>query len=195
MFTQAKFFVILTALLAWAVIDCNSPNFNNVSNPQGDCPSGKILCGGSCKEAAADSNNCGTCGNVCAAGYSCENSTCVRPTSASTCSSGQTSCSGTCKDLMSDAANCGACGTVCNAGQSCVAGTCTAPVVISTCSNGQTSCSGTCKNLMSDGANCGACGTVCNDGKQCSAGVCRKACSALVACTAAEGICTNGFCV
>lgn len=54
----------------------------------------------------SDSNNCGVCGNKCAAGVACIEGTCG-------CPPGLTNCNGTCVDLATDDGNCGACGTAC----------------------------------------------------------------------------------
>ncbi len=77
-------------------------------------------CAGACVETLSDSDNCGTCGNACAAGTRCENGTCVV-----TCS--ETTCGNACVDLQSDPLNCGACANACamaHAGAACVAGLC-----------------------------------------------------------------------
>ena len=44
------------------------------------CTNGTSLCGGNlCTNLSNDTHNCGTCGNVCAAGWSCQSAVCVAP--------------------------------------------------------------------------------------------------------------------
>ncbi|MEZ4394964.1 MAG: hypothetical protein R3A48_28135 [Polyangiales bacterium] len=43
----------------------------------GACPTGQNLCSTACRDLQADVNNCGTCGNVCAAGQSCVAGACM----------------------------------------------------------------------------------------------------------------------
>src|ERR1051326_8917501 len=75
--------------------DGGSPN----DGSQGvDTGPGCDKCGGaSCLDLKTDSNNCGSCGNVCA----------------------DKCCNGQCIDTTSDNANCGACGSACMNGNSC----------------------------------------------------------------------------
>ena len=54
-----------------------------------------------------DEANCGTCGNVCAAGETC--------------------CSGVCRNTNTSASNCGSCGNACPAGYICEEGVCYLP--------------------------------------------------------------------
>jgi hypothetical protein len=68
-------------------------------------------------ELTTDANNCGACGNACAAGTKCNNGACG-------CQAPQTSCGGTCVDTSTDTNNCGACGTACPVGQGCFSGAC-----------------------------------------------------------------------
>ncbi len=91
------------------------------------CNRGDLLCGaapGVCANPLSDPNNCGACGNRCAAGQSCVAGACR-----AVCPAGQTACgpSMTCVDLNSNAANCGACSRACAAGESCASGACLAP--------------------------------------------------------------------
>ncbi|MEZ4408251.1 MAG: MXAN_6577-like cysteine-rich protein [Polyangiales bacterium] len=126
------------------------------------CADGQSNCGGVCINTQINPNNCGACGNACAAGERCAAGAC-----ASACTGTQVSCGGACVELQTDAANCGMCGRACPSGQPCVAGSC-----VLTCPAGQTACAGSCVNLQTDGANCGACGTACAMGAMCSAGRC-----------------------
>jgi hypothetical protein len=83
------------------------------------CLPGTTRCSGTCVDLKTDSNNCGACGKVCAAGTSCSNKLC--------CGAGLVNCSGTCVDLKTDSSNCGACGKVCAAGTSCLSSKCSSP--------------------------------------------------------------------
>jgi hypothetical protein len=84
--------------------------------PAAPQPPTQILCNGAC--VPISNENCGTCGEVCTGGQTCQNGQC-------TCPSGQTDCSGTCKNLNTDQLNCGGCGTVCTG--VCQNGACTCP--------------------------------------------------------------------
>ena len=88
---------------------------------------GQQSCGGQCKSVTTDQQNCGSCGNACAAGLSCQNGQCL-------CSAGLLSCGGMC--LSPSAANCGGCGTMCAAGQVCSGNSCKMG-----CDPGETQCS------------------------------------------------------
>jgi hypothetical protein len=124
---------------------------------------------------AADINNCGVCGTVCAtpanATAVCTHNRC----GIGTCNEHFADCNGYVGDgcernLATDVANCGACGNGCFASQTCVAGVCTGAI----CLPGQTLCSGLCVNLASDTYNCGGCGYWyrCNAGQVCTSGRC-----------------------
>jgi Collagen triple helix repeat (20 copies)/Stigma-specific protein, Stig1 len=143
------------------------------------CKAGQTNCSGVCSGLSTDDQNCGACGNVCAAGQVCSSGTC-----ALTCQSGLTKCSGTCVNANTDNANCGACANVCAAGQVCSSGAC-----VVTCQAGLTNCSGACTNMLTSNQNCGACGNVCAAGQVCSNGSCTLTCqSGLTACS---GTCVN----
>ena len=82
------------------------------------CVAPEIDCFGVCLNPTADPNNCGTCGNTCAADEMCSNRQCV-------CATGLTRCpDGVCRDLMNDALNCGTCGNACRGNKVCVGGVC-----------------------------------------------------------------------
>ncbi|HMF41208.1 MAG TPA: hypothetical protein VKQ32_10950 [Polyangia bacterium] len=102
----------------------------------GTCPIYQAMCGGTCMPVANDPNNCGSCGNKCAAGQVCIGGGC-----SGSClpGAGQTACAGQCVDTGSDNNNCGSCGHVCGANQGCVGGGCVAARVFpppATCTGG-----------------------------------------------------------
>ncbi|KAM7217991.1 hypothetical protein V8F06_006674 [Rhypophila decipiens] len=88
----------------------------------------------SCGNTNTDSNNCGTCGNVCPAGTTCSSGACV------CANSGKAPCNGQCPELTSDNSNCGTCGNTCDVGSTCQSGICT-PASGGNCSNYTASCS------------------------------------------------------
>ncbi len=94
------------------------------------CTDEQSDCSGACQDLQTDELNCGSCGNVCASGQTCEQGLCRAPQPS--CSTGLTSCNGACVNLQTSPSNCGACGTVCASGL-CSAGQCVSP---STCGNG-----------------------------------------------------------
>lgn len=129
-------------------------------------------CSGTCMDTAADTKNCGSCGNVCGYGFNCTNGECVNPYPM--CDPGLVLCSGQCIDIKSDVTNCGGCGRACpsyvpNGSYLCVSGTCTI-----TCAPGYVNCSGVCRDLSTDPANCGRCGGVCFPGYSCAGGACTR---------------------
>lgn len=112
------------------------------------CPEseGLMQCGDQCVNIRVDSNNCGECGNACAAGEVCRGGSCVdspcqrdcndnNPCTNDFCVRGQcvnepkvcadgTCCPGSgCVDLSNDPNNCGECGKICTTG-SCIGGKC-----------------------------------------------------------------------
>jgi cysteine-rich repeat protein len=99
-----------------------------------ECASGQGDCSGVCRDLRSDKQNCGACGNTCAAGFTCEAGSCKAPVV--TCGPEQTNCSGACRLLQSDTQNCGACGNVCPTGNTCTGGRCVAPIVI-VCGDGR----------------------------------------------------------
>ena len=107
-----------------------------------DCAAqGQTDCGGFCTDLAADSANCGACGNSCALGGFCQGGACQ----GIVCLGGQTDCGGYCADLLNDPANCGACHNFCDSG-TCSGGSC-APICFgggSVCTDDSECCSGDC---------------------------------------------------
>jgi hypothetical protein len=100
------------------------------ANRKGDCscPPGTDPCPNGCFDRRRDTTNCGTCGNVCAAGAECIKGECR-------CPSGSAVCNGVCRtpaSFANDLDNCGACGAVCPSGapgtcegdRTCAAGVC-----------------------------------------------------------------------
>jgi hypothetical protein len=132
------------------------------------CGAGQTFCGGRCVDLNNDSNNCGTCGNICGGGTACVNGTCTG--GGNECPDGQTRCGDVCVNLSTDDSNCGACGNVCQNGATCSNGICSGGG--EDCPSGTARCNGVCINILSDNGNCGACGNVCPSGYVCSSGAC-----------------------
>ena len=117
------------ALFSLALAACIGKPCQLVCTGDVDCPAGYyclnqaacvpfdcLLCGAACADPL---QNCGACGNPCAAGQVCNGSTC-----APACNSGLTNCSGGCVNLASNRRHCGACGTACATDESCASGAC-----------------------------------------------------------------------
>lgn len=137
------------------------------------CDPGTINCSGACTRVVGDSNNCGSCGNVCPSGVSCALGEC-------TCMAPQLSCGGTCMDVMANPLHCGSCDNACGSGAVCRAGVCECAT------SGAQMCDGACVDVQSDPNHCGGCGNVCTAGRTCVAGACR--------CPAGQGFC-DGACI
>lgn len=101
------------------VVLSSSCNNSGNATPPSVCAVGLVSCSGVCTVTAADSNNCGACGNVCGVDTACFKGIC-------TCTTGLTACGTACVNTITDVTNCGTCGNVCLSG-SCVAGLCVAP--------------------------------------------------------------------
>lgn len=132
--------------------------------------------GGSCGDTQTNASNCGTCGNVCPAGASCNAGTCA-------CSGTLAACGTACVDTKTSVTSCGACGTACASGAACANGTCTCPATASAV------CNDKCVDLKSDVSNCGACNKACSGGAPfCSNGTCSSSCGD-------SGVSCNNSCV
>lgn len=94
-------------------------------------------CNGACVDLSSDNENCGACGNACAAGLTC--------------------CDGVCRALQSDNSNCGACGNACfiPGSRFCTCGVCVFCPLGATvapgectceCPDGQVDCEGVCRD-------------------------------------------------
>jgi hypothetical protein len=136
---------------------CDGAKCKGGKNGKCRCKSGLSDCPGekACLDLNTDLNNCGACGNPCAAGELC--------------------CDGVCADLQSDDNNCAACGQSCGEGNSCIAGVCTTadgcPVGADACAGDRVACGnitrcvcsrstegGTfCGDLLTPGPICGQC--------------------------------------
>ena len=125
------------------------------------CASGQERCDGLCVDILQSATNCGSCGQVCAAGALCLTGVCA-------CQSGMVDCQGACVDLQGDGSNCGQCGTGCSSDEVCSSGHCSQDCMTA----GQTQCGTSCVTLDSDPHNCGACGTACDPGQECVGGAC-----------------------
>ena len=115
----------------------------------------------SCETNTNTSNShCGSCGNACSGGMTCQAGACACPASA------PTNCNGTCTNLQNNSQNCGQCGNACTGGRVCSSGLCVCP------SWAPTDCGGTCTATATDPANCGSCGNQCAVGQGCFGGQC-----------------------
>lgn len=119
---------------------CSSANTwqNYAACPVACCQTPALTGPGDCVNTQSDRNNCGACGNVCAAGTDCCNGACISNTSNLDCGGGcnvcpeqQMCCSGACVSAVSNT-NCGACGnTCCGAAGACSVGTCGVSTLVS----------------------------------------------------------------
>ncbi len=135
---------------------------------------------GYCADTTTDSQNCGTCGNVCP-----HDQKCIQPTPGATgqcvCNLGEDGgsdlipCASGCVHSNSDPRNCGMCNVQCDTGI-CTAGVCQCDPDAGILQCTQT----TCANVTSDVKNCGFCGNDCTQGGTlmfpdivCQSGQCR----------------------
>lgn len=141
------------------------------------CEAGEVPCTDGCVRVAEDSNNCGSCGNVCPEGSSCAIGRCD-------CFAPLLGCGGVCLDPRTDTANCGTCGNRCAGTELCVDGECVldcdAPNVVCTNEGEDGEDVLVCADLQTDPMNCGTCNTKCSEGTVCLAGFCQCAPGALL---------------
>jgi len=134
-------------------------------------------------DSGGDTNNCGTCGNVCPtplnATAACNTGAC----GIGTCNIGFKDCNGSATDgceinTTSDVNNCGGCGTTCPTTSNATAMACvTSACAVSTCSTNFLDCDKVATNgceidKRTDNSNCGACGVFCSGENLCLAGSC-----------------------
>ncbi len=190
--------------------DAQIPSYDASHVTPPTCDPGQIDCGGTCTRVAADSMNCGSCGNACPDGFSCAVGRCD-------CAAPMLGCDGVCTDPSSDTANCGTCGNACATGQTCLAGAC-----VTQCQDTETRCQNTaddgsqvsvCADLQTDATNCGSCNTQCVGGGVCVDGACAcpdgqatcgggctdlqtdaENCGTCLNSCGAGGVCTGGAC-
>ena len=172
--------VVMVATILSAAVSCNSSspgptpgNGSGNGTSAGTCGTGLQPCNGGCVDIASDPQNCGSCGNICGAGQSCQVAVCR-------CQGGLADCGTGCLSLSSNHDNCGACNNVCGPTEVCNRSACSAQ-----CDAGLTNCNGGCTNPLNDPLNCGTCGTMCSAGQTCSAGSC--------VCSNGSPVC-NGLC-
>jgi hypothetical protein len=91
---------------------------------EGPCPGGGLPCDGECVFFGSDENNCGGCGNVCAAGTECIGAQCVDINPCDEGGGGGTPCGGSCVDIDNDPMHCGDCFDQCGEGEDCQGGMC-----------------------------------------------------------------------
>jgi hypothetical protein len=148
--------------------------------PAAGCPFGQTPCGNVCVDLLLDVANCGTCGNICPATYTCTAGACDQlvgpaPRVLTCAERGLTDCGGVCIDTEIDFDNCGGCGLVCAGNAACAGGAClAAPIPAGNCGIGTSPCNGQCVDLDSDEWNCGRCGYSCGLGTYCSGRQCRR---------------------
>lgn len=141
-----------------------------------------------------DTNNCGSCGNTCAASEAL--GTCTEGACQYVCNEGWGNCDGDfeangCEaNLQVDVDNCNTCGNVCalpGGTNACVEGVC----AVSECTEPFADCTaamGCETNLLSDNDHCGACGETCSTNNVAAGGCVSGACF-IATCDAGFGDC------
>lgn len=155
------------------------------------CKSGTIPCHGTCIDSPGlltDPNNCGSCGNKCLGGSTCQSGTCRcqdgdPPCGSTCCGEYYDCCNGGCVNYLPDPNNCGGCGITCPTGETCQNGTCTCGGT--TCPPGQACCNGNCT---------GACDNACLQGQECCNGICINVPNLIGSGNYTIGNCTAGEC-
>ena len=159
-------------------MDCD----NDLSKPESN----------GCEASSWSKENCGSCGNTCAAGMECQGNLGFAPTCS--CPTGQTYCGylclpmgdteqcfvGVCADLGSDRKNCGSCFHECPVANTLYSvPVCDYGMCARQCIRGRADCNGNpdddCEvDTDSDPQNCGACGVACDAsiGQACVGGRC-----------------------
>jgi len=154
------------ACVASCTVEGTPPSDGNGSGGSGGtttgCTAPTQACNGACVNLSADLRNCGSCGNACVIGQTCQAGQCTL-----SCTAPEIDC-GICANTASNALHCGGCGRPCATGQLCQNSVC----VAGTCPTGQTLCNGTCVDTLTHPSNCGACGLICSIGQTCQTGTC-----------------------
>ncbi len=164
------------------------------------CTGVNQCCASGCSNVNTDPNNCGSCGNACAPGDTCQGGTCQAPATCNggpLCTATETCCASGCSNTTTDASNCGGCGTICPTGDTCVASICTPATSCNgapPCPSGDTCCGTGCSNTTSDPKNCGGCGTICPTGDTCVGSVCTSttSCNGGPPCPTGDICCPTG---
>lgn len=139
---------------------------------RGSCPAGRNFCSGTCRDLQTDAGNCGSCGDACSSGQTCQDGQCtfwgtstpvvngttlITITPDLSCSYGEITCGSACVNVFTDRKNCGVCGRACGDQEICKEARC-GPACTD---NSATLCDDRCVDLETDMNNCGACGTEC----------------------------------
>ena len=152
---------------------------NGKQAAKGGGPTGEACCAGACIDTTSDSNNCGTCGNVCtstdplATGAACDGDGICEPT----CNAPYAGCGGACVDTSSDPNNCGSCGNPCQAMSGDTVACSGSACAVTSCPTGFADCNASpydgCEtNTSTDSNSCGGCDVVCPNGALCTSGAC-----------------------
>ena len=145
----------------------------------GACQPGQTECGAGCVDLQSDRDNCGSCGNDCETGESCQLGDCVEACAPACdpiveqcvggecqCREGLDPCGGACVDRQTDPQHCGSCNMDCGA-EVCQDGDC-----VSECGEELVDCDGACVDLDRDPLHCGGCAMACGGDELCIEGEC-----------------------